>query len=465
VTRFARRWVCVCLFAFAATATAQVRRGADETPNADTLKRLAQQLGAGGQTPPNIDPELMKAAQKYLEMNPDILNDPSFQKQVQQWQQQAKENPAAFEQLMKQQNPNISPEQIDSLKKQFQQSKPNGFQPPPSIGPQPQPNPSPTGPKPQPQPAPQPGNPNLPQPTPWQPGQQPPWQPNISGQGQGNQSAAQKAQAKEEYHQVVGMWENSFGDIDNTPALKQSLIDMFSGDGTSPFSGQGNGNSPMNGGGNKPGGQKPWWDTGDGSNGGSNNGFVNWLKNTSSNPPTWWKNFTNWQNTSPPPNMGAGLKPPQASGSFGSPGFSGGGDIGGVATPVVFVVALLAAAVAAFVLWRYWPQIQAKLGNQPKPLPGLGPWTIDPRDVTDRETLVRAFEYLSVFICGDGARVWNHQTIADAFRHHVPGAAPFADPLARLYALARYSPANEPIRPADIAEARGYLCRLAEVPA
>jgi hypothetical protein len=125
-------------------------------------------------------------------------------------------------------------------------------------------------------------------------------------------------------------------------------------------------------------------------------------------------------------------------------------------------VAVLAAVAAAFVVWRYWPQIQARLST-PKPIPGLGPWTIDPRDVKDRDTLVKAFEYLSVLICGDGARVWNHLTIAEAFRDNVPGAAPFAEPLARLYALARYSPANEPISAEDIAEARGYLCRLAEV--
>lgn len=474
MTRLARRWVCLGLLLFGATATGQVRRTADETPTAETLKRLAQQLGAGGQTPPNIDPELMKLAQQYLEKNPDILKDPNFQKQVQEYQKQAKENPQQFADLLQQKNPNLTPEQIDSLKKQFQQSNPNGFAPPPNIGPQPQQQPRPPIGTPPPMP-PQPGDLNPQQTNPFQqqnPGQQQPWTPNgqnQNGQGQqGNQwqSATEKAQAKQEYHQVVGMWENSFGDIDNTPALKQSLIEMFSGDGNTPWNGQGNpnGNNPF-GGGNKPGGQKPWWDNGDGSNGGSNNGLVNWLKNTSANPPTWWKNMTNWQNTSPPPNMGAGWKPPQASGGFGSPNFSAGGDIGGAATPVVIVLVLIAAAVAAFVLWRYWPQIQAKLTNQPKPLPGLGPWTIDPRNVTDRETLVRAFEYISVLICGDGARVWNHQTIADAFRQNVHGAAPFADPLARLYALARYSPVNEPIAPADIAEARGYLCRLAEVPA
>ena len=176
--------------------------------------------------------------------------------------------------------------------------------------------------------------------------------------------------------------------------------------------------------------------------------------------------MTNWnQNTSPPPNAGSGWKPPQPSGGSGFGGGNGGGfDLSSGAWPVVIFVSVLVITVGGFLLWRYWPQIQA-LRNGPKPVGGLGAWTIDPREVKDRETLVKAFDYLSVLICGDSARVWNHLTIADAFRENVPGAAPFANPLARLYALARYAPANEPISAADIAEARGYLCRLAEVKA
>jgi hypothetical protein len=303
------------------------------------------------------------------------------------------------------------------------------------------------------------------------PGQQNPSNPNgQSPNGQPNQwqPPEDKAQAKAEYQQAVRLWENNFGDIEKTPALKQSLVDMFSGEGKGG-EGNGNGNNPWNNGGGKGNApNKPWWDNGNGSNGGQQqSGFVNWMKNsTSGGTPNWWKNMTNWnQNTSPPPNVGSGWKPPQASGGggFGSGG-GGGFDLSSGAWPVVIFVAVLVAAVGGFVLWRYWPQIQA-LRNGPKAIPGLGAWTIDPRDVVDRDTLVKAFDYLSVLICGDGARVWNHMTIADAFRENVPGAAPFADPLARLYALARYSPANEPISPADIAEARGYLCRLAEVQA
>ncbi len=472
MTRFARRWVGVLLLVAAPAVFGQTARRIvpEDQPNAETLKRLAQQLqGGNGQLPNDIDPELLKLAAKYLEKNPELLKDPKFQEQVKQWQQQAKNDPNGFAQQLKQQNPNLSQDQIDNLKKQFQQSNPNGFQPPkfdppPNITPPMPPinPPDPIRPRPPENVGPQPLPPTpLPgqQPNPFNPNGQPP-----NPQSQQWQPPEDKAQAKAEYQQVVGLWENNFGSIDNTPALKQSLVDMFSGEGKGP---DGNGNNPLNNGGKGNAPSKPWGDGGNGSNG-QQSGFVNWLKNSGSGgTPNWWKNMTNWnQNTSPPPNMGSGWKPPQTSGGggFGSGGGAGGFDLSSGAWPVVIFVAVLVIAVGGFMLWRYWPQIQARMDG-PKPVGGLGAWTIDPRNVKDRETLVKAFDYLSVLICGDGARVWNHMTIADAFRENVPGAAPFADPLARLYALARYSPANEPISPADIAEARGYLCRLAEVQA
>jgi hypothetical protein len=153
--------------------------------------------------------------------------------------------------------------------------------------------------------------------------------------------------------------------------------------------------------------------------------------------------------------------PSVGGGGVGAVGGLGGG-FAGLGTAGLVIVGLIAAAVIAFLVYRYWPAIAA-LRRPPTPLPGAGPWPIDPRDVNDRESLVRAFEYLSVFICGDGARVWNHVTIAEAIRENVPGAAGIAGPLARLYAVARYTPAREEIAPADIAEARRYLCQLAGV--
>lgn len=470
MTRVARRWVSVLVLACSAPvafAQTTIRRPAgDEVPTQETLKRLAQQLGAGG-VPSDIDPALVQMAMEYLKKNPQVLDDPNFKQQMKQWQEQAKSDPSKLAEQFKQQNPSITPEQIESLKNQFKQSNGGGgggggFKPPNVTNPQPTP-PTGTGPTvtpPIPPPVTDPKNPgNIPPVAqPWQPPR--PGMVNIDPTGLGP-SPTQKAEGKAEYQQVVGLWENNFGSIEQTPELKKSLVDMFSGDGQGPWDGKGGGLNGM--GGTKPGSQKPWWDTS--SSNGQQSGFISWLKNTGNNPPSWWKNMGNWNNTGPPPKMGGGSwNAPQYSGGGGGGGFGGGGDFGSAALPILVFVGVLVAVAAAFVVWRYWPQIQAQL-NKPKAIPGLGPWTIDPREVKDRETLVKAFEYLSVLICGDGARVWNHLTIAEAFRQNVPGAAPFADPLARLYALARYSPANEPISAEDIAEARGYLCRLAEVQA
>ncbi|MBL8865538.1 MAG: hypothetical protein JNK93_08245 [Planctomycetia bacterium] len=95
----------------------------------------------------------------------------------------------------------------------------------------------------------------------------------------------------------------------------------------------------------------------------------------------------------------------------------------------------------------------------------LGRWPVDPRTIASREELVRAFEYLSILLCGDAARVWNHLTIARALRRQIPASDLVADELAKLYELARYTPANEAMSPASLADARRCLCHLAGVSA
>ncbi|MCU0703787.1 MAG: hypothetical protein MUF18_07400 [Fimbriiglobus sp.] len=461
--RFAFRWACLLALVVAPLAVAQKSAiPIDEPPDAETLRRLAQQLSAGAAPKvPDLDPALLQLAAKYLEKNPDVLKDPNFQKQVQQWQEQAKNDPNAFAQQLQKQNPGITPQQIENLKQQFQQANPNPsggpFAPPPGFTPPPPPA-LPPGATP----------PLPPQPTTSTPPRLPPSGaiPPSGGSMPGplpassRPSAAEKAQAKPEFQQVVGLWENNFGSIEKTPELKQSLIDMFSGEGKPPWDGT---NSDILGGANGQAGQGNPWNS-NGANGPPQNQFMLWLKNSTSNGlPNWWRNLSKGNQTF----GGGGLKWSGGGSNWNPPSISGGsrftgGSVESAVAPAVMFLLVLAVLVGGFVLWRYWPKIVA-LRNGPKPIAGLGPWTIDPREVTDRDTLVRAFDYLSVVICGDSARVWNHQTIADAFRASVPAAAPFADPLARLYALARYSPAHEPIAQADIAEARGYLCRLAEV--
>jgi hypothetical protein len=127
------------------------------------------------------------------------------------------------------------------------------------------------------------------------------------------------------------------------------------------------------------------------------------------------------------------------------------------------VVLFAVVAGGALVVWRFWPRGEAAAAG-PQPLPGLGPWPVDPRLVADRADLIRAFEYLSVLVVGAGARAAHHLAIADALRT-ATGSGDAAEPLARGYALARYTPAADPLPPGTIAEARGHLCRLAGVAA
>jgi hypothetical protein len=94
---------------------------------------------------------------------------------------------------------------------------------------------------------------------------------------------------------------------------------------------------------------------------------------------------------------------------------------------------------------------------------GLGPWPIDPRQINTREDVVKAFEYLSVLICGPSAKMWTHGTIADALSELATTHGETAVMLARLYELARYAPLDEPLTPDELIEARNLVCGLAGV--
>jgi hypothetical protein len=122
---------------------------------------------------------------------------------------------------------------------------------------------------------------------------------------------------------------------------------------------------------------------------------------------------------------------------------------------------LLVIAGTAVVVWRFWPGLRA--GPEAKIDLSDLPWPVDPRSVADRRALVAAFEFLSLRLCGDAARVWNHRTIATALRARVAGADAVSDELAALYEVARYTPPAEPLPPAAIAAARRCLCHLAGV--
>ena len=226
------------------------------------------------------------------------------------------------------------------------------------------------------------------------------------------------------------------GPLDKTPAIKDVLTEFVKGAGST------SGKSPLS----------QIIEAAEGKDKGS---FGKWvssnLKGNNWNLPEMGKSGGNWKtgaSSFSAPNL------PSASGGFGF------GDGETSWTPVILLGILVTGSLLS---WWLWPKITGRSRSVPTPLAGLGPWPIDPRKIANRENLIVAFEYLSVLSCGYGAKNWNHITIANELRRVVPEADPIADELGELYALARYTPAEETLPVHVIPEARRYLCELARV--
>lgn len=141
----------------------------------------------------------------------------------------------------------------------------------------------------------------------------------------------------------------------------------------------------------------------------------------------------------------------------------GGFDLGGMKVPWLLIL-ILFALVAAAVVWWKWPAILAAATGA-RAAGGGGPtlWPIDPRAINTREDVVKAFEFLSVLLCGPAAKTWTHSTIADELSALAATHGDTAVKLARLYELARYAPLDEPLTRAELLEARRLACDLAGV--
>jgi hypothetical protein len=87
----------------------------------------------------------------------------------------------------------------------------------------------------------------------------------------------------------------------------------------------------------------------------------------------------------------------------------------------------------------------------------LGPWPVDPRQVSTREEVIAAFEYLALLKCGTEAAHWHHHAVARDWSRN-PTVRADAESLAALYEQARYAP---PDRPGFWESARVALSRLA----
>jgi hypothetical protein len=263
----------------------------------------------------------------------------------------------------------------------------------------------------------------------------------------------QKAAQTRAAEAATALWEKNVGPIDESPAVKRAIVDLVSDQEAMDALTDGRGNNLLDMLTKEGGGEDG---LGKLLDGGGNSGWE------------WPKLDLNlgrgrdWDfDTGRPRERNFDL--PDAPRSRGTSAFDGMGgfQFGGVTVPWLLMLILLALAVAAAVWWK-WEVI-----FQPKPAlaaaGGVGPWPIDPRAITTREDVVKAFEYLSVLICGPAAKTWTHSTIADELTALAATHGETAVKLARLYELARYAPLDEPLTRAELVEARRLVCDLAGI--
>lgn len=257
---------------------------------------------------------------------------------------------------------------------------------------------------------------------------------------------------------LATLWERNIGPLDETPEVKRAIFDLVSGENGFDFDFKDEqGNS--------------FWDLLKNEKG-DDSPFSDFLKDSGESNNNWnWSKFdapeigwSKWFSNSPPsgghsnPSSSTPHLPESSSSGW---GLNGSGGIGGLSGSWFTVVILGLVVLGAFLLW--WFLRDAKATESLALGKGLGPWPIDPRSINSREDVVKAFEYLSVLICGTAAKMWTHGTIAEALTNLAVTQGEIAVKLARLYELARYAPLDEPLTRLEVIEARQIVCDLAEV--
>lgn len=262
----------------------------------------------------------------------------------------------------------------------------------------------------------------------------------------------EKAAKTKAVETATAIWEKNVGPIEESPGVKRALIDLVSDPDLMEAISDGKGNTIFD---------ALDKDTGDGEK------FGDWFGGDSK----WeWPKFDlGWGRGDNDFDFGGRTRTrdldsdwgrgPSRSG--GSSAFDGMGSfhLGGMQVPWALMLIILLAAVAAVVWWQ-WGAI-FKPRESSAALAGGGGWPIDPRQINSREDVVKAFEYLSVLLCGPGAKTWTHSTIADELTSLAASEPGTALKLARLYELARYAPLDEPLTRAELLEARRLACDLA----
>jgi hypothetical protein len=410
----------------------------------DQIRELLKQHFQNGEKNPELEELLRQQMAKQNNLNQKdvdaaikkLLNDPNFKNQIEDFIQKNKN------QFPNNNNapPKLNPDQIEELKKLFgnggdpfkvQPPKIDPIEPinPPKINPVDPPKFPPFDPK------------GLPQPPPFDPPQQPPFDPNNPfGAGKQDPDLLAKQKAAEA---AKALWEKNVGPLDDSPEVKKAIADLLNDpDVINAFMDE-NGKNLF-----------------DMFKDGNGNDFGDLFKDLDGWE--WPKLDLDWNWKGPDWNLG-GNNGPNVQWNRPPPNWGGGGsgfNFAGFSVPVWLVIALLIAVALAVVWWKRDMIFVPRTAN-PLAAAGVSGWPLDPRAINSREDVVRAFEYLSVLICGPGAKTWTHSTIADELAALAVTHGETAVQLARLYELARYAPLDEPLTRAELVEARRLVCDLA----
>lgn len=418
----------------------------------EQIRRLLAQFGRGDaeadkqledlirdrvtQKNPNVDKERLDATIKRMMADKEFMN-----RMADLAQKQKNEHPNR--------PPELTPEDLDKLRK-LRPGAANGGDPfklpkePPPFDPERLPGLDPKNP-----PAFNPNNPLRPG-NPPEPEPAPPFDPeNPLGMPKDSPEKIAKTKAVET---ATALWEKNVGPIEESPAVRKAILELVSDPEAMDALTDGNGKSIFD----------ALRDDGEGMNDlfGDAGGWE-------------WPKLDlkmDWGGSDRTFDIGESNRSrsrwPDASGSSGRGGSSMGGmgsfDMGGMRVPWLLALVLMA-MIAAAVLWWKWEAVFPSGPPRATAAGGAGPWPLDPRAINTRDDIVKAFEYLSVLICGPGARTWTHSTIADELSALAASCGGTALKLARLYELARYAPLDEPLTRAEILEARRLACDLAGV--
>ncbi|MCZ2341255.1 MAG: hypothetical protein LC104_05590 [Bacteroidales bacterium] len=131
-----------------------------------------------------------------------------------------------------------------------------------------------------------------------------------------------------------------------------------------------------------------------------------------------------------------------------------------------WVILIFGCALMGFIVWHQRKERTART-HAITALRYPTNWPVDPRNLSNHLEFIRAFEYLSLSLLGSVARSWHHRQIAQAIiaqvREPVPDTAMVED-LVRVYVLARYAPERESLDSHQLRTAGSALCRLAGIP-